>query len=139
MGNDKPEKMIDFLDVIFSELEPQEKLKKLGISREELDIFLKAFIPNKEPYYRVFTKDDQRALTAEAYQYLYELLKMRSINRDLFEKIFFFAIHISEILNQKVNKKGIDDIINFVIFSGQNEITLDDLLDLYLNDNNYDN
>jgi hypothetical protein len=133
MSNDKSNKVMEILDLMLSDIISDEKLKKFGINREEYHSIIKTYVPNTEPYQRIYTKDDQKALTPEAYGYLYHLLLMRSINRDLFEKMIFFSFHLHEIFNQKVNKKMADDMLNFIIFSGHEEVTLDDLMDFCMN------
>ena len=130
-------KVNDFLDVMFMDATTEEKLQKLGISKEDFDRILKRYVPNSIPYRRIFTMEEQNSLEPAAYEFLYQLLKMESITRDLFERLLFFSKHLSSLINRKVDRYMIDEMLNFVFFS-EKDIKINDFIDLYINKPNFD-
>ncbi|MCF7858186.1 MAG: hypothetical protein K9N07_02520 [Candidatus Cloacimonetes bacterium] len=123
----------EFLKSILTDKPARKKLKKLGLSEQELDDLMESVVIRQESknYNRILADDERKIVTPEAFGYLIHLLKLGSINRGIFEKIIFLSIQLNGFLKQKITKEMIDNIVNYIIFSGVEEITLKDLLELF--------
>ena len=126
-------KIEDFLDVILMEKPTKNKLNKLGISEEELKHFMDSILQGKEikAYNRILSEDEKRVLSPEAFGYLVNLLCLKSIDRDMFERIITLSMQLNIFVRKKIDKQMMDDIVNLIIFSGKSEISIKDLLDIF--------
>jgi len=131
----------DLLKVVLSKKPSKEKLKKLGMTQEELDRFLDSLLYATETkaYNRILSEDEKRVLTPAAFGYLVHLLKIKSIDRELFENIISLSLQLNVFLRKKIDKPMMDDIVNYLIFSGQGEISVRDLIEnFFIHETDFD-
>ncbi len=131
----------DLLEVVLSKKPSKEKLKKLGMPQEELDRFLDSLLYATETkaYNRILSEDEKRVLTPAAFGYLVHLLKIKSIDRELFENIISLSLQLNVFLRKKIDKPMMDDIVNYLIFSGQGEISVRDLIgNFFIHETDFD-
>jgi len=123
----------ELMELIISDKAAKAKLKKLGLSEKEIENLMKTVATqgNITSYNRILAEDEKRVITPDAFGYLMKLLNCNSINEDIFEKIITLSLQLHVFLKKQINKKMMDDIINFMIFSGQQEVTVKELLDLF--------
>ena len=128
-----PSRFEDLLDVVLEDKPSKAKLKRLGMSEEELKSFIDAILEEKEPetYNRVLSADEKKVLSTEAFGYLMHLLKINSIDRFMFEKIISLSMQLNSFMKRKMTKNMMDDIVNFLIFSGQGDVSIKDLMDIF--------
>jgi len=131
----------DLVEIMLNENNTEEKLKDLGLTKEDIKNFMEALLSEKENkvYNRILADDERRVITPEAFGYLVHLLNINSIDKILFEKVISLTMQLNSFLKKRINKKMMDDIVNFIIFSGQGEITVRDLLDVFfVQENEFD-
>ena len=131
----------DLLKIVLSKKPSKEKLKKLGMTQEELDRFLDSLLYATETkaYNRILSEDEKRVLTPAAFGYLVHLLKIKSIDRELFENIISLSLQLNVFLRKKIDKPMMDDIVNYLIFSGQGEISVRDLIEnFFIHETDFD-
>ena len=131
----------DLLEIVISKKPSKEKLKKLGMTQKELDRFLDSLLYATETkaYNRILSEDEKRVLTPAAFGYLVHLLKIKSIDRELFENIISLSLQLNVFLRKKIDKPMMDDIVNYLIFSGQGEISVRDLIEnFFIHETDYD-
>ncbi|NQV18948.1 MAG: hypothetical protein HQ534_10435 [Armatimonadetes bacterium] len=131
----------DLLKVVLSKRPSKEKLKKLGMTQEELDRFLDSLLYATETkaYNRILSEDEKRVLTPAAFGYLVHLLKIKSIDRELFENIISLSLQLNVFLRKKIDKPMMDNIVNYLIFSGQGEISVRDLIEnFFIHETDFD-
>lgn len=128
-----PSRFEDLLDVVLEDKPSKAKLKRLGMTEEELKLFIDAILEEKEPetYNRVLSADEKKVLSTEAFGYLMHLLKINSIDRFMFEKIISLSMQLNSFMKRKLTKNMMDDIVNFIIFSGQGDVSIKDLMDIF--------
>jgi uncharacterized protein Smg (DUF494 family) len=115
-------------------------LDRMGISESEYKEFMKTMIEFEQPKYnRIMSSEEKRALTPQAFGYLIDLMHIGSIDDETMERIISIALQVGSFVKQRVNRQMIDEILNFIMFSGQRNISVKDVLDLLiLSDNEYD-
>ncbi len=131
----------DLLEVVLSKKPSKEKLKKIGITQKELERFLDSLLYSTETkaYNRILSEDEKRVLTPAAFGYLVHLLKIKSIDRELFENIISLSLQLNMFLRKKIDKPMMDDIVNYLIFSGQGEISVRDLIEnFFIHETDFD-
>jgi len=131
----------DLLEVVLSKKPSKEKLKKIGMTQKELDRFLDSLLYSTETkaYNRILSEDEKRVLTPAAFGYLVHLLKIKSIDRELFENIISLSLQLNMFLRKKIDKPMMDDIVNYLIFSGQGEISVRDLIEnFFIHETDFD-
>jgi len=131
----------DLLKIVLSKKPSKEKLKKLGMTQEELDRFLDSLLYATETkaYNRILSEDEKRVLTPAAFGYLVHLLKIKSIDRELFENIISLSLQLNVFLRKKIDKPMMDNIVNYLIFSGQGEISVRDLIEnFFIHETDFD-
>jgi hypothetical protein len=127
-----PLKFDALLDVLLEENPSEKKLKKAGMTLEELNTFRDSLLkPEKTKYNRIMAEDEKRVLTKEAFGYLMNLLNLNSIDKELFEKILALSIQLNTITKRKISKKTVDELVNYLVFSGQEEVSVKDILDIF--------
>ena len=78
-------------------------------------------------------------MTPAAFGYLVHLLKIKSIDRELFENIISLSLQLNMFLRNKIDKPMMDDIVNYLIFSGQGEISVRDLIEnFFIHETDFD-
>ncbi|MDP8268696.1 MAG: hypothetical protein P9L97_08215 [Candidatus Tenebribacter davisii] len=124
----------EFLKTIFAERPVRKELKKLGLSEKELDKLMDSIIVRQESknYNRILAEDERRIISPDGFGYLIHLLKLGSIDKDTFEKIIVLSIQLNGYLKKIINKEMIDNIVNYIIFSGIEDVSVRDLLDLFI-------
>ena len=131
----------DLLEVVLSKKPSKEKLKKIGITQKELERFLDSLLYSTETkaYNRILSEDEKRVLTPAAFGYLVHLLKIKSIDREFFENIISLSLQLNMFLRKKIDKPMMDDIVNYLIFSGQGEISVRDLIEnFFIHETDFD-
>jgi len=86
---------------------------------------------DNKAYNRILAEDEKRVITPEAFGYLVHLLNIRSIDKIFFEKVISLSMQLNTFLKRRIDKKMMDDIVNFIVFSGQGDVTVRDLLDVF--------
>ncbi|MCD4817853.1 MAG: hypothetical protein K8S23_04095 [Candidatus Cloacimonetes bacterium] len=93
---------------------------------------IQTLVKQRSSYNRIFSNYEQRFITPQAYGYLFGLLKNDSITKITFEKIIMISTELSKFMNQKMDKARIDDILNYIMFTGEAEAELEDIYELFL-------
>ncbi len=122
----------EFLEKLFNDRSTKKKLDKYGMSEKELKVFMEGLVKSNETkiYNRILAEDERRAITPEAFGYLVELLSLKSIDKNLFENVISLSMQLHVFLKRKIDKRMMDDIVNFLIFSGRGEVTIRDILEI---------
>ena len=123
----------EFIKTVLAEKPVKKELKKLGLSKKEVDDLMGSIIVRQESknYNRILGEEERRILTTGAFGYLIHLLKLGSVNKEIFEKVIVLSIQLNGFLKKKITKDMIDNIVNYIIFSGIEDISVRDLLDLF--------
>ncbi|HPR17711.1 MAG TPA: hypothetical protein PLD62_05650 [Candidatus Cloacimonadota bacterium] len=134
------ERIDEVVEVILTDKDSRKKMKELGITDKELKKYLDAMANRTEKtYHRILAEDEKRVLTPKAFGYLSHLLQLNSIDIFTFEKVITVCMQLNAFLKKRIDKEMMDEIVNYMIFSGQNNISLKELIDLfYVNDMEYD-
>jgi transposase len=129
-----------FLEMILDKKPDKKVLDKMGISESEYKEFMKTMIEFEQPKYnRVMSSEEKEVLTPEAFGYLIDLLQMGSIDDETMERIIIIALQVGNFVKQHVTRQMVDEILNFIIFSGQRSVSVKDILDLLiLSDHEFD-
>ena len=133
----------DVLKTILAEKPARKELKKLGLSEKEMDELMDSIVmrPESKSYNRILGEEERRVITTDAFGYLIHLLKLGSVNKEIFEKVITLSIQLNGFLKRKITRDMIDNIVNYIIFSGVEDVTVRDLLDLFFiqeNEINFD-
>jgi hypothetical protein len=127
-----PQKFDALLDILLEDNPSEKKLKRAGMTLEELNIFRDSLMkPEKPKYNRIMAEDEKRVLTKEAFGYLMNLLNLDSIDNELFEKILALSIQLNSITKRKISKKTADELVNYLVFSGQDDVSVKDIIDIF--------
>jgi len=131
------------LKSILTEKPARKELKKLGLTEKELDELMESIVVHQESknYNRILGEEERRIITTGAFGYLIHLLKLGSINKETMEKVITLSIQLNGFLKKKITRDMIDNIVNYIIFSGVEEVSVRDLLDLFFiqeNEINFD-
>lgn len=123
----------ELFDVLVNDEKSKEKMKKSGISEKELQHFLSAMLNDKhhKAYHRILAEDEKRVISPEAFGYLVHLLMINSIDKNLFEKVINISMQLNLFMKNRINKEMMDEIVNYLIFSGRSEISLKEILDIF--------
>ncbi len=123
----------DVLKMIHAGKPIKKELKKLGLSERELDELMDSIIvrPESKSYNRILGEEERRIITTDAFGYLIHLLKLGSVNKEIFEKVIVLSIQLNGFLKKKITRDMIDNIVNYIIFSGIEDVSVRDLLDLF--------
>lgn len=128
-----PKRFDDIIDIMLNKSDANEKLKKMGLSKKEIEQFMDALLNEKDSkvYNRILAEEEKRVISPEAFGYLAHLLRIGSIDEIFFEKVISLSMQLNVFLKKRINKKMMDDIVNFIVFSGQGEVSIRDLLDVF--------
>ncbi len=129
-------KFNDLIEILSNANPSAEELEKMGLTRQEFDLFRSDFDVDNIIYNRILADDERRALTPEAFGYLLELVEIGSINKEQAEDIIFFSTQLYDFVPHKINKIMMDEIINFAKFS-EEIVTLNDVMELFLVKKNF--
>ena len=123
----------DVLDIVSSGKVTKTKLKKMGITETEFEQFMDSLIhtDKNSKYYRILAEDEKRVLTPDAFGYLMHLLSIGSIDKNMFERIMTVSMQLNLFLKRRIDKSIMDEIVNYIIFSGEKDISLKELLDVF--------
>jgi len=132
-----PDKFNALLDVLLEDNPSKKKLSKVGMSLEELNTFRNSLMKEEAPVYnRILGEDEKKVLTPAAYGYLIKLLNLNSIDNVLFEKIIFLSMHLNAFIRKKITKPMMDELVNYLIFSGEEDVSVKDILDIFFTPEN---
>ena len=82
-------------------------------------------------------EDEKRAIAPAAFGYLLDLIRIRSIDKQTAEQMIIFATQLSSVISQRIDKSMIDEMINFMKFSGLENVTANDIIELFLINKNF--
>ena len=121
----------------------RKELKKLGLSEDELNELMNSLIVQQgsKNYNRILGEEERKIITTDAFGYLIHLLKLGSINKEILEKVITLSIQLNGFLKKKITRDMVDNIVNYIIFSGIEDVSVRDLLDLFFiqeNEINFD-
>ena len=125
------------LEELVKRLEDNSKNKKKKkdnlLSDEKIQEVLENLLKqqSEKTYNRILSEEERRILTPEAFSYLLQLLNMKSIDKNLFETVITLSMQLNFFLKKQITKNMIDDVVNFLIFSGERDASIKDLLDLF--------
>ncbi len=127
------DRMDEVIKMFTTDKSTKEKLKKLGLSDIEINDFMEALVSGKDtsPYFRVLAEDEKRVITTEAFGYLMGLLNHKSITKDMFERIISLSMQLQMFMKKRIDRQIMDEIVNFMVFSGNSDITVRELLDIF--------
>lgn len=110
-------------------------LEKLGVTEEELNKYMEQVANKDKPrkYFRVLADDEKKMLTLDAYGFLINMMNIDSIDSIIFEKVIHISMQIYGFTRKKINREMITDILNMIVFSGRDELTLRDFLEVFGN------
>jgi len=133
----------EFIKTILADKPARKELKKLGLTEKELDDLMESVIVRRKSknYNRILGDEERRILTIDAFGYLIHLLKLGSVNKEIFEKVIVLSIQLNGFLKRKITRDMVDNIVNYIIFSGIEDVSVRDLLDLFFiqeNEINFD-
>ncbi|MDA3814614.1 MAG: hypothetical protein PF570_10230 [Candidatus Cloacimonetes bacterium] len=122
-----------FMGMVLVDKPAKKELKKLGLSDKEVDELIDSIIGQQESknYNRILGEEERRIITTDAFGYLIHLLKLGSVNKEIFEKVIVLSIQLNGFLKKKITRDMIDNIVNYIIFSGIEDVSVRDLLDLF--------
>jgi len=131
------------LKELLERLEDNSKKKNKDniITDEKIQEVLETLLKQEaeKTYNRILSEEERRILTPEAFSYLLQLLNMKSIDKNLFETVITLSMQLNFFLKKQINKNMIDDVVNFLIFSGERDASIKDLLDLFfLTENDFE-
>jgi len=123
----------EFIKAVLADKPARKKLKKLGLTEEEMDELMEAVVVRQKSnnYNRILGEEERRIITTDAFGYLIHLLKLGSVNKEIFEKVIVLSIQLNGFLKKKITREMIDNIVNYIIFSGIEDVSVRDLLDLF--------
>ena len=133
----------EFIKTIMADKPARKELKKLGLTEKELDELMESVMTRQKSknYNRILGEEERRVLTTDAFGYLIHLLKLGSVNKEIFERVIVLSIQLNGFLKKKITRDMIDNIVNYIIFSGIEDVSVRDLLDLFFiqeNEINFD-
>ncbi|RLC52569.1 MAG: hypothetical protein DRI23_02510 [Candidatus Cloacimonadota bacterium] len=123
----------DLLDIVITDKSSKAKMKNEGISDKDLKHFLNVLLRNEDDraYHRILADDEKRVISPEAFGYLVHLLIINSIDKNIFEKVISISMQLNLFLKRRINKEMMDEIVNYLIFSGRKEISIKEILDIF--------
>ncbi|MBC8384452.1 MAG: hypothetical protein H8E57_02910 [Candidatus Cloacimonetes bacterium] len=123
----------DLLDVLLADKPAKAKLKRLGMTEDDLKKFIDDILKdNKEKHYnRILSKEEKRVMTPKSYGYLIDLLRLNSIDNELFERIITLSMQLNIFMKKKINKNMMEEIVNYLMFTEPKEVSIKELLDIF--------
>ena len=121
----------ELMDILLNEGLSKTKLLNLGFSEEDAENLLKMLHQDNTKYMRILDLEERESLTPEAIIYLLSMLQSGSIDRDAFEHVLTICIQIVYFTSRKMDKKSVDNILNFVIFNQTKEVSVKEMIELF--------
>jgi len=121
----------ELMDILLNEGLSKTKLLNLGFSEEDAENLLKMLHQDNTKYMRILDLEERESLTPEAIIYLLSMLQSGSIDRDAFEHVLAICIQIVYFTSRKMDKKSVDNILNFVIFNQTKEVSVKEMIELF--------
>jgi Protein of unknown function (DUF494) len=121
----------DLLDILFSEGLSKTRLLNLGFSEEDAENLLKMLHQDNSSYMRILNWEERESLTPDAIIYLLSMLQSGSIDRDVFEHVIAICMQIVYFTSRKMDKKSVDNILNFVIFNETKDVSIKEMIELF--------
>lgn len=130
------------IDELLEAIAGKTNKKEVGLSDDEkLEKLLDSYIKEQYPdsYKRVLAIDERQTLTPDAFGYLIKLLAAKSIDKHTFESTISLAMQLSKFIKGKIDIDIVDDIVNYIIFSGQYDMNIRDIIDyLFIQDTEFE-
>lgn len=125
-------RMDEILEIVLTDKNSKQKLKKLGITQKELEKYIDSILTKPErSYNRILSSDEKKVISPPAYGYLMHLLMIDSIDSIVFEKVITVCLQLYVFIKKQINKDMMEDIVNYLIFSGEREISIKELMDIF--------
>jgi len=121
----------ELMDILLNEGLSKTKLLNLGFSEEDAENLLKMLHQDNTKYMRILNWEERESLTPEAIIYLLSMLQSGSIDRDAFEHVLAICMQIVYFTSRKMDKKSVDNILNFVIFNQTKEVSVKEMIELF--------
>ncbi len=83
-------------------------------------------------YLRTMSVEERQYITLEAFGYLVNLHYLGSVDRYTFEKIMNLCLTLSGIINRRVSRGMVEQIVNLILFSGMEEISMRDIVEMFI-------
>jgi len=84
-------------------------------------------------FFRILAEDEKKMLTTDASGFLINMMNIESIDSLIFEKVIHISMQIYSFTRKKINREMITDILNMIVFSGKDELSLRDFLEVFGN------
>jgi len=135
MSQSKTDVKKENLEIEVEKKVPAAALEKLGVTEEELNDYMEQVFNKDKPrkYFRILADDEKRMLTIDAYGFLINMMNIGSIDSLIFEKVIHISMQIYGFTRKKINREMITDILNMIVFSGKDELSLRDFLEVFGN------
>ncbi len=116
-------------------------LKKMGLSKEEFENMTSSLLDFKpESYKRVMNTQEKKIILPETFGYLVKLVHTQTISKEQFEKIINISLQLYEFIRKEITIEMLDVVLNFVVFTDLETISINELVDmLYLKENKNNN
>ncbi len=121
----------ELLDILFSEGLSRTKLLNLGFSEDDADNFLRMLHQDNSSYMRILNKEERESFTSDAIIFLLSMLQSGSIDREVFEHVIAVCMQIVYFTSRKMDKKRVDNVLNFVIFNEAKDVSIKEMIELF--------
>ncbi len=121
----------ELLDILFSEGLSRAKLLNLGFSEDDADNFMRMLHQDNSSYMRILNKEERESFTSDAIIFLLSMLQSGSIDREVFEHVIAVCMQIVYFTSRKMNKKKVDNVLNFVIFNEAKDVSIKEMIELF--------
>lgn len=136
MANNKFKK---FMDIMMSDEPKSTDLQKIGISAREHQRFRRLLLGiETNSYNRIMTNAEKELFTADAFRYLVQMVHQKAIATEDFENVISICMQLQDILQIRLTKDNVDDILNYVVFLKTGELDIKMILEtIFMGNNNY--
>lgn len=136
MANNKFKK---FMDIMMSDEPKSTDLQKIGISAREHQRFRRFLLGiETNSYNRIMTNAEKELFTADAFRYLVQMVHQKAIATEDFENVISICMQLQDILQIRLTKDNVDDILNYVVFLKTGELDIKMILEtIFMGNNNY--
>ncbi len=111
--------------------------KKAKGDNEAIRDLIDYLIDNRDEtrvYLRTMSAEERHHITNEAFGYLINLQYLGTVDRFTFEKIMNLCVTLSNIITRRVSRGMIEQIVNLILFSGLDEISMKDIVEMFIRD-----
>ncbi len=128
-----------FMDIMMSDEPKSADLQKIGISAREHQRFRKFLLGiETNSYNRIITNAEKELFTADAFRYLVKMVHQKAIATEDFENVISICMQLQDILQIRLTKDNVDDILNYVVFLKTGELDIKMILEaIFMGNNNY--